>query len=137
MNEVHTEVLDAMHNKSSSDREGSAKTDGDVGEFTSYGSRRRLFIFILLLSYLEICLLYRMIPTQLCIIALVERRSISCTVSAFYLSRGKDIRVEPRSDCKGGDLPFAYTWKLGTPSSSLLRFYFVEMSLAILVLEVI
>ena len=72
MNEVHTEALDAMHNKSSSDKEGSAKNDGDVGEITSYGSRRRLFIFILLLSYLDICVLYRMIlPKQLCTIALI------------------------------------------------------------------
>ena len=75
MNEVHTEALDAMHNKSSSDKEGSATNDwkGDDfgGEFTSYGSRRRLFIFILLLSFLEICV-YRMIPKQLCTLFLVE-----------------------------------------------------------------
>ena len=79
MNEVHTEVLDAMHNKSSSDREGSAKTDGDVGEFTSYGSRRRLFIFILLLSYLEICVYRMILPKQLCTLSLVAN-VVSCTV---------------------------------------------------------
>ena len=79
MNEVHTEVLDAMHNNSSSDKEGSAKDDGDVGEFTSYGSRRRLFIFILLLSYLEICVYRMILPKQLCTLSLVAN-VVSCTV---------------------------------------------------------
>ena len=80
MNEVHTEVLDSMHNKSSSDKEGSPKNDlSDVGEFTSYGSRRRLFIFILLLSYLEICLYRMILPKQLCTLSLVAN-VVSCTV---------------------------------------------------------